>query len=64
MLMIPMLSVTGTNSSITWRTRGSRQSMLKVSRKSIRRSAELIISSCTTVATSHAIAYAYSASPP
>ena len=57
-LTIPMLIVTGRNRISTFLTRGSRQSSTNASLNSIRRSADATIRSCTTVATSHAIAYA------
>ena len=55
-LMIPIDIVTGRNRIRTWRTRESCQSRWKEKRNSILRSAQAIISICTTVATSHAIA--------
>ena len=57
-LTIPSPIVTGSISTKTWRTRGSRQSSEKPSRKSICWSAPAAISSCTTVAARIAIAYA------
>ncbi len=55
-LTIPSPIVTGSISVNTCRTRGSRQSTENCRRKSIRRRAEATSSSCTTVATSQAIA--------
>ncbi len=57
-LTIPMLIVTGMNRISTCFTRGSRQSQTNDTLNSIRRSAANTIRNCTTVATSHAIAYA------
>ena len=63
-LTIPSPIVTGSISVNTCLTRGSCQSIENCRRKSIRRSAEATIRPCTTVATSQAIAYAYSRLPP
>ena len=55
-LTIPRPMVTGSISVNTCLTRGSRQSTVNCRRKSIRRIAQAIIISCTTVAISQAIA--------
>ena len=56
--MIPRPMVTGSISTNTCLTLGSRQSIVNCRRKSILRSAEATMSICTTVAASQAIAYA------
>ena len=59
-LTMPSPIVTGSISTNTCLMRGSCQSIANCRRKSIRASAPKTISSCTTVATRIAIAYAYS----